>query len=73
MSWREFDYSYGQFLPGGAHYHVTASTFDGVLLLNFLYVCPTISDEAARLFADATVGTLRHMIATPPPPGLTAQ
>ncbi len=73
LSWREFDYSYGQFLPGGAHYHVTASTFDGVLLLNFLYVCPTISDEAARLFADATVGTLRHMIATPPPPGLTAQ
>lgn len=68
LSWREFDYSYGQFLPGGAHYHLAVSTFDGVLLLNFLYVCPTIPDEAARLFADATMGTLRQMIGKPSPP-----
>ncbi len=55
MRWKEFDYMYGQFLPGGPHYHITSSTFDGHLTLNFQCVNPTISVAEAREFASTTV------------------
>jgi len=55
LCWKEFDYIYGQFLPGGPHYHITCSTFDGHLTLNFQCVNPTISVSEAREFANTTV------------------
>ncbi len=55
LRWKEFDYMYGQFLPGGPHYHITSSTFDGHLTLNFQCVNPTISVSEAREFANTTV------------------
>ncbi len=55
LRWKAFDYVYGQFLPGGPHYHITSSTFDGHLTLNFQCVNPTISVVEAREFANTTV------------------
>jgi hypothetical protein len=55
MCWKDFDYIYGQFLPGGPHYHITCSTFDGHLTLNFQFVKPIISVKEARDFANTTV------------------
>ena len=59
--WTDFDYLYGQFLPGGPHYHITASTFNGSLTLNFLYVSPTIPDTAASVFVDSTMAALMRV------------
>lgn len=56
--WCDFEYIYGQFLPGGAHYHITCSTFDDCLTLNFQYVFPTIAESSAVAFVDATVEKL---------------
>ena len=58
FKWLGFDYKYGQFLPGGAHYHITCSTFDGCLTLNFQHVSPTIPENAAIAFVESTIGTL---------------
>ena len=60
--WTEFDYVYGQFLPGGPHYHITCSTFDGCLTLNFQYVSPTIADSDAHAFARSTISLLKKEI-----------
>jgi len=58
LRWMEFDYIYGQFLPGGPHYHITCSTFDKKMTLNFQYVQPTIPTSVAEAFANATVKVL---------------
>ena len=50
MRWREFEYIYGQFLPGGPHYHITSNTFDGCLFLNCLYVNEVIPEDTAQAF-----------------------
>eukprot|EP00985_Skeletonema_marinoi_P006878 scaffold3011_cov130-Skeletonema_marinoi.AAC.3 len=62
LRWKEFDYIYGQFLPGGPHYHITCSTFDGRLTLNFQCVSPTISVTDARKFANTTVKLMMENI-----------
>jgi hypothetical protein len=59
FQWSAFDYIYGQFLPGGAHYHITCSTFDGCLTLNFQYVSPTIPERTATAFVESTMAMLR--------------
>jgi len=62
FKWLDFDYLYGQFLPGGPHYHITCSTFAGHLNLNFQYVSPTIPDNEANSFVDSTMALLmQHM------------
>lgn len=50
MRWREFEYIYGQFLPGGPHYNITSNTFDGCLFLNCLYVNEVIPEDTAQAF-----------------------
>ncbi|KAL7453349.1 hypothetical protein ACHAWC_005021 [Mediolabrus comicus] len=59
LHWLEFDYIYGQFLPGGPHYHITCGTFDGKLTLNFQCVQPTIPMSEAKAFVDSTVNLLK--------------
>jgi len=61
FDWTEFNYLYGQFLPGGSHYHITCSTFDDCLTLNFLYVSPTIPESTATAFVESTMTMLRGM------------
>ena len=62
LRWKEFDYVYGQFLPGGPHYHITCSMFDGNLTLNFQCVSPTIPVSEARKFANKTVKLMMENI-----------
>lgn len=62
MCWKDFDYIYGQFLPGGPHYHITCNTFDGHLTLNFQCVTPTISVSEARDFANMTLKVMMENV-----------
>lgn len=62
LRWKEHDYIYGQFLPGGPHYHITCSTFDGHLTLNFQCVNPTIPMSEAKAFANTTVKLMMENI-----------
>jgi len=62
FQWLDFDYKYGQFLPGGPHYHITCSTFDGCMTLNFHYVSPTIPESTATAFVESTMATLRGVM-----------
>jgi len=62
FQWSDFDYVYGQFLPGGPHYHITCSTFDGCMTLNFQYVSPTIPESTAVAFVESTMTTLKGVL-----------
>jgi hypothetical protein len=53
LRWSEFEYIYGQFIPGGAHFHITASTFDGSLALNAMFVSSMVPEHVAHAFVEA--------------------
>jgi len=58
LRWSEFEYIYGQFIPGGPHFHITASTFDGSLALNVMFVSSVVPEHVAHAFVEAVVGIL---------------